>query len=137
VRQSLRVHLTQCMLADSELTGIVAEHDTGTQKPLGVDAARQRPFSGDLHWIRRDPQCTDAEPVEIGPPSGLIGKARLRVRRQLGDDRAGKGTVTHVAQRSLIDHVVSVGGTQLLAVLGEESRRDRQSANASPGAWRC
>jgi hypothetical protein len=30
-----------------------------------------------------------------------------------------------------------VGGTQLLAVLGEESRRDRQSANASPGAWRC
>jgi hypothetical protein len=55
------VHSTQSVLADVELTGVVADDHGVRQKAVGFDAAPQRPFGGDQHRVRIDLEGADAE----------------------------------------------------------------------------
>lgn len=64
------------------------------------------------HGVRRDPQRTGADAVEIRLPDSLIGKPRLLMCGQLADDWRRNGSPPHIIQSGFVDDVVGVAGTQ-------------------------
>ena len=89
VHQPFGMDPAQCVLADLELPGIIAQHHGIAQEVVRVDAAPDRCLGGDLHRIRRRGQSGEFKPVKLCRPGGLIGKDPLRLRRQTGNERGG------------------------------------------------
>ena len=112
VDQPLGMDPTQRMPSDGELTGIITDHDSVMQEAVRVNAAPQRALGGDLHRVWGDPQSADAEAVEMSLPGGLVGEVPLWLSCQLADDRSGQCAATHIVQGHVVDHIVSVTGTQ-------------------------
>ena len=73
VDQSFGMDPAQAVLADIELTGIVADDHGVGEKAVGFDTAPQCAFGGDQHRIRIDLECRYSQPVEMGGPGDLIG----------------------------------------------------------------
>jgi hypothetical protein len=69
VDKPLGVDPAQSMAAELELAGIVSDDDRVGEQAMGLDAAPQRPFGGDLHRIGADRERGDAEPVEMRLPT--------------------------------------------------------------------
>ena len=76
VNQTLGMDPAQAVLADIELTGIVADNHGVGKKPMGFHTAPQCTLSGDQDRIRIDLEPRDSEPVEMGAPGCLIAKHR-------------------------------------------------------------
>lgn len=114
VHEPLRMHPAQAVMADIELTGIVADDHRVGEQAVRLDAAPQRPFGGDLHRIGRDLERGDAEPLEMRLPGGAIGEVLVTRLGQHPDDRAGKRAAAHVGERLGIDHIVAMAGAQQL-----------------------
>ena len=72
------------MLADIELTGVVADNDGVRQKTMRLDAAPQGALGGDRHGIWA--QSRDAQPVEMGVPRRAIGEDAIGMLGQAADD---------------------------------------------------
>ena len=51
VHQPFGMHPAECVAAHGELPGIIAQHHGIVQEFVRVDAAPDRSFGGDLHWI--------------------------------------------------------------------------------------
>ena len=100
------------MLADIELTGIIADDDGVGQKAMCLDAAPQGALGGDHDGIRIDRKGRDAEPVEMGGPGRPIGEEPVRVFGQAGNHRAGEGALAHIGQRLGIDDIIAMAGAQ-------------------------
>jgi hypothetical protein len=110
VYQPLRMDPAQRMVADSELAGVVADNYSLLQKTVHLDAAPQRAFGRDLHRIGCRRQLRDPKLVKMRLPGSGIGKPLVRVCRGAGDDGLGKCSLAHIAQRGIVDHVISVSG---------------------------
>ena len=87
MHQPFRMYPAQGMLADVELTGIVAQHHGVLQKAMRVDAAPQNPPSGNLHRILDDRQTglggrDDAKPVQMRLPRRLVNEVCLTGSRR-------------------------------------------------------
>ena len=77
VHQPFGVHPAQGVSADVELPGVIAQDHGLAQAPVGVDAASQRALGGEPHWVWRDTQRGQPEPVEMRQPARMIGKPCL------------------------------------------------------------
>ena len=65
------------MLADIELTGVVADDDGVGEEAVRPDAAPQRPLGRDHHGIRIDLEGRDAERFKMCVPGLATDKATL------------------------------------------------------------
>ena len=72
----------QAMLADIELTGIVADDHGVGEEAVRLDAAPQRRLGGEHHGVWIDLEGRDAELFEVGVPGVVIGKAAVGMRDQ-------------------------------------------------------
>jgi len=112
VNQALGMDPAQAVLADVELTGIIADNHGVGQKAMRLDAAPQRPLGGDQHRIGIDPKRRDAELFKVCVPSLLIGEVAVGVFGQASEHMGGQRAFTHVGQRRSINDVIAVTGAQ-------------------------
>ena len=112
VHEPFRMHPTQRVLADVELTRVVADNHHVAQQTVGLDAAPQRPFSGDADWIQCDLHGPDVEAVEMRLPGCLIGEPCLLMGGQLRNDGPRQDASAHIVQRRFVDDIVRVPGAQ-------------------------
>jgi hypothetical protein len=117
MHQPFRMNPAQRVLANGELTGVVAQHHGVLQQPMRMDAAPHSPLGGDQHRVLDDGQpglCgrDDAKPVQMRLPCRLINEARLIGLSQACDQRASQSATAHIAKRRLVHHVVGMSGTQ-------------------------
>src|SRR5262249_31661016 len=103
---------TQCVLTDRKLADIVADDHRVTQKLMGQNAAPQRAFGGDPHWVGCHGQRGDAKALEMCLPGLGIDQLLVGVFRQTDDDGPGQRALAHVTQRCIIDDVIGVPGAQ-------------------------
>ena len=96
MNQSLGMDPAQAVLADIELTGIVADNHRVGQKAMRLDAAPQRPIGGDQHRIGVDPKRRDAELFKVCVPGLLISEAAVGMFGQASDHMGGQRAFTHV-----------------------------------------
>ena len=120
---------TQAVLADIELTGIVANDHGVAEKAMGFDTAPQRGFGSDEHRIGIDLERRDSELVEMGAPGCLIGKASVGMLDQASDHMGGQRAFARVGKRLVIDHVIAVASAQQF----EEVEAALESRRAKPG----
>ena len=90
MHQPFRMHPAQRMMADVELSGIIAQHHGVAEEFVRLNAAPQSALGGDPHRVGRDVERGEAEPVEMRQPSCLIGEACLWFGHQAGDQRRGQ-----------------------------------------------
>src|SRR6202011_3619309 len=74
----------------------------------------------------------DTEPVEMGAPGCLIGKALVGMLDQASDHMGGQRAFAHVGKRLIIDHVIAVASAQQF----EEVEAALGSRRAKPGEVR-
>ena len=103
VNEALGMDSAARMLADLELSGIVADDDGVRDVTMGFEAAPQGAFGSDHHRIGGDRESADAEPIEMGLPRRLVGKMLGLVVGQLPDDGTGQRAAVHVGERFIID----------------------------------
>jgi hypothetical protein len=65
VHQTLRVDPAQAMFTDAELASIVGQDDRTLQQTMGLDAAPDRPFRGDLPGIRLHLELGNTGSIEM------------------------------------------------------------------------
>src|SRR3979409_1923840 len=102
----------QAVLADIELTGVVADNDGVGQEAMRLDAAPQGALGGDYDRIGSDAERRDAETVEICGKGRPIGEEPVRMFGQAGDRRGGEDAAAHIGQRLGIDDVIAIAGAQ-------------------------
>ncbi len=129
VHQALGVNPTESVLADVELSRVVADHYRLAQEPMCIDRTPQRPLCGDAHRIRRHCQTGNAEALKMPHPSLLIGKLPPLVHGQSLDERSGQGVFAHVLQSCIVDRIVSVTRAQQV----EEVQPALAARRAEPG----
>jgi hypothetical protein len=117
VYQPFRMNPAQRVLANVELTGIVAQHHGALQKAMRMDAAPLSPLGGDQHRVLDDRQTRrggrdDAKAVQMRLPRRLINEARVASIGQTRDQGAGQSTAAQVAERRLVHHVVGMSRPQ-------------------------
>ena len=86
---NIPTYSAQAVLANVELTSIVADDHTVAEKAMGYHAAPQRAFGGDQHWIRIDLEGRDSEPLKMVAPGNLIGKASVGMLDQASNHMGG------------------------------------------------
>jgi len=97
VHQPFGMNPAQCMPANRELPGIIAQHDRVTPEVVCVDTAPDGALGGDPHRIgsRSEPmprkavsglgrrgQCGEAQPLQVCRPGGLIGEGGFPPKRR-------------------------------------------------------
>ena len=111
VYQPLRMDPAQRMFADSELADVVADNHSLLQKTVHLNAAPQRAFGRDLHRVGCHRQLRHPKLLKMRLPGRGIGKLLVRVCCEAGDGGLGKRSLAHIAQRGIVDHIISVSGT--------------------------
>jgi len=129
MHQPFRVNPAQRVPADVELPGVVAQNHGVAQEFVRLNAAPQRRFGGDPHWVRRDLQRGEAEPLEKCHPRGLIGEPRLWARRQKRDGGGRETMLAHIGIRRVIEHVIGMPGAEQV----EEIQPALRGPRAEPG----
>ena len=129
VDEALGMNPAQAVLAELELTGIVADDDRVGQQAVGLDAAPECGFSGDLHRIGGDLERGEAELFKMGLPCRAIGEVLVVVFGELADQRPGERAVAHIGERLGVDDVVAMAGTQQV----EEVEPALRTGGAEPG----
>jgi hypothetical protein len=117
MHQPFRMYPAQGMLADGELSGVIAQQHGIAQEAMRVDAAPLSPLGGDLRSILDDRQTSrwgrdDAKPGQMRPPHRLISETGLTRFGQTCDQGGGQSAAAPVAERRLVQHVVGMPGTQ-------------------------
>ena len=110
--QPLGVHPAERVTPDVELACVVAQDHPLAKELVRPDAAPQGGLGGDAHRVGCHVQLGEAELFEVRQPSFLIGKGRLRLRRQLGDQRRRQRVLAHVGIRRVVEHVIGVAGAE-------------------------
>src|SRR6516225_3300504 len=93
VNEALGMNPAQAMLANIELTGVVADDDSVGQKAVRLDAAPQGALGGDQDRIWLHFERCNAKPFEMRGPGRPIGEEPVRVFGQKGDHRPGEATL--------------------------------------------
>src|SRR3984893_3207164 len=132
VNQALGMNPTQAMLADVELTGVVADDHGVGKEAVRLDAAPQRRLGGDHHGVWIDLEGRDAERFEVGIPGVVTGKAAVGMLDQASDHMGGQCTFAHVGERLGVDDVIVVAGAQQR----EEVEAALGAGGAEPGEMR-
>jgi len=117
MHQPFRMDPAQGMLADVELSCIVAQHHGVAQETVCMDAAPLSPLGGNLHRVLNDRQAglfgrDDAKPVQMGLPRRLVNEMRFLRFGQAGDQGDGQSAAAQIAERRLVQHVVGMTGAQ-------------------------
>ena len=110
--EPLGMNPAQAMLADVELTGVVADDDGIGQKAMRLDAAPQGSLGGHHDGIGIDLESRNAKPVEMRGPGSLIGEDPVGMFGQAGDHRPGERALAHIGQRLGIDDIILITGAQ-------------------------
>ena len=84
VNEPLGMNPEQAMLADIELTGIVADDDGIGQEAMCLDAAPQGSLGGHHNGIGIDLESRNAKPVEMSGPGSLIDEDPVGMFGQAG-----------------------------------------------------
>ena len=112
MHQPFGMHPAQRVLADVELTGIIADNHRLAQEAVFRHGTPQRAFGGDADGIRRNLQLVDPETPQMGLPGRLVVEARAWLGRQAAEHRSGQRARAHVVQCRLVDDVIGMAGAQ-------------------------
>src|ERR1700692_2310723 len=132
VNQTLGMNPTQAVLADIELTGVVADDHGVGEEAVRLDAAPQRRLGGDHHGVWIDLEGRDTERFEVGVPGVVTGKAAVGMLDQASDHMGGQRAFAHVGQRLGVNDVIVVAGAQQR----EEVEAALGAGGAEPGEMR-
>ena len=112
VDEPLGMDPAQAVLADIELTSVVADDDGVGREAMRLDPAPQGALGGDHNGIGINLESGDAELIEMGRPGGVIGEGLVPMFGQAGDHRTGESAVAHIGQSLGIDDVIAMAGAQ-------------------------
>jgi hypothetical protein len=110
VNQALGMNPAQAMLADLELSGIVADDHALAREAVVLDAAPQCAFGGDQHRVRIDLEGGDAELFQMRGPRRLIGEIMIGMFGEPGNHMRRQRPFAHIGERRVIDDVIAVAG---------------------------
>jgi hypothetical protein len=82
VNQALGMDPAQAVLADVELTGVIADDHGVGKEAVRLEASPQRALGGNHHGVRIDLERRDTERFEVGVPGIATGKAAFGMRVQ-------------------------------------------------------
>ena len=84
---NIPTYSAQCVLAEAELAGIVADDHRPGQQAVRLDRTPERALGGDAHRIGADLQVGNAQPLKMRPPGRPIREGVLRTRGQSLNER--------------------------------------------------
>jgi hypothetical protein len=78
MHQPFRMNPAQRVPTDVELSSVIAQHHRLAEEFVRLNAAPDGALGGNPHRVGRDLQPSEAKPIEMRQPGGLIGEACLR-----------------------------------------------------------